>query len=385
MSPTLLVEISPTDPLAATAWQPISGVRSVSLKRGRSSELDQIQAGTATVVIDNRVGDWSPTNASSPWYPNLRPLNGLRISALADGGDTPFVMRSSTLRGGAVLRGGIRTLALFTGYLGSTGDQSYPWPDAVVTLQATDALKMLTATTNWGYFTPADLRAGGWITTALDRFNDITLTPWPAALRAIDTGVFLMQETRSVGYDTLAYILQVAETEGGQVFASKTGVLTFHDRAHLYPLDPVPWGDTASDSRYATIEIDPGSEDRIFNSIVIRVPSAADQTASDTTSIGHYFTRTKTLDSTSSIPSDMATRAAEILARYKDPHVRITSLQIRKGNWATILGKELYDQVTVKLNPPGPETLSQVSRIEGIDITTPEQGDWTVTWALSQV
>jgi hypothetical protein len=387
-TPTLLLEISTTDPDDPFAWEPVTGARAFSIHRGRNSELDQIQAGTATAVVDNRDGDWVADNAASPYYPDLRPLNGLRISALYDDGSTPFVMRSSGLRSSAVLRGGTKTLPLFTGYLSSTGDQTYmPQPDASVVLSATDALKLLTVTTNWGYFSPADNRLGNWINTALDRFNNVTFVAWPAALRNIDTTTspFTAAETRSVGYDTLAYCLQVADSEGGTFFADVTGRLTFQDRVHVYPVSFTAWGDTAGTNRYAGITVDPGTDDHIYNSVTVSGPGGADQISTDTASIGHYFTRDRSLASVLASTTFMSTRAAELLARYKDPHLRITSLTIRNGDWLAILGRELYDRVTVVLHRPDGGVLTQVSRIEGISIDSPERSDWTVTWTLSAV
>jgi hypothetical protein len=389
-SPTLRVEVSLADPLAPFAWTVVSGARAAQVNRGRNSELDQIQAGTTQVLVDNRDGDWIADNAASPYYPNLRPLNGLRISADYDDGSSPFVMRDSYLRDGDVLRGGVLTMVLFTGYTASAGAQVYdPQPDATVSLQATDALKLLTATTNWGYFTPASNTSGRWIDTALDRFNNVTFDPWPTGLRNIDAGQWPMQEIRSVGYDTLAYCLQIAESEGGVFFADVQGLLTYHDRAHAYSTPATNWGDTAGTNRYTAVSVDPGTDDHIYNRVTVTcpgtAPTMADKIASDTTSIGHYFNRDRSWTVALASDANGTTRANELLARYKDPHQRITSLTMRSGDWAQILSKDLYDRVTVVLHRPDGGVLTQVSRIEGIQIDTPEGNDWTVTWTLSAV
>lgn len=46
---------------------PITDVRSVSIRRGRTRENQSIQPGTMSVVIDNRSGNYDPDNTSSPY------------------------------------------------------------------------------------------------------------------------------------------------------------------------------------------------------------------------------------------------------------------------------------------------------------------------------
>ncbi len=47
-------------------------VTSASIKRGRDSDIDSATPGTCTLVVDNRSGDYDPTNLLTPfWGPNL--------------------------------------------------------------------------------------------------------------------------------------------------------------------------------------------------------------------------------------------------------------------------------------------------------------------------
>lgn len=50
-----------------------SYVRSIDIRVGRSDELDQFVGGTATIVLDNRDGRFTPGNTSSPYSPNVKP------------------------------------------------------------------------------------------------------------------------------------------------------------------------------------------------------------------------------------------------------------------------------------------------------------------------
>lgn len=42
------------------------------IRRGRSDELAQMQAGSCQIVLDHQSGDFDPDNASSPYYPNVK-------------------------------------------------------------------------------------------------------------------------------------------------------------------------------------------------------------------------------------------------------------------------------------------------------------------------
>ena len=63
--PTFTVRIAfASDPLdASPSWTTVSGVRRISISRGRNHELDRMEAGRATVVLDNRSGDFWPDNS----------------------------------------------------------------------------------------------------------------------------------------------------------------------------------------------------------------------------------------------------------------------------------------------------------------------------------
>jgi hypothetical protein len=78
-------------------WTDITDyVKSVSTSRGRDYELDQMQAGKASIVLNNADGRFTPDSASSPYYPNVLPRRRIRIRTtdpLSAGGSpsTPVV------------------------------------------------------------------------------------------------------------------------------------------------------------------------------------------------------------------------------------------------------------------------------------------------------
>lgn len=66
-------------------WTDITSyVRGPSWERGRQFELDRIEAGIGTILVDNRSGDWNPENTAGAFYPNVKPGIPIRITATWD-------------------------------------------------------------------------------------------------------------------------------------------------------------------------------------------------------------------------------------------------------------------------------------------------------------
>ena len=92
--PTWAVEFSPTtDPFdPSPVWEEItSRVRGVKTTRGRQQELDVMQPGDATVVVDNGSRTFDPNNAAGDYYGDLLPGKRVRVRATygAEGLDLP--------------------------------------------------------------------------------------------------------------------------------------------------------------------------------------------------------------------------------------------------------------------------------------------------------
>jgi hypothetical protein len=75
----------PNNPATTALWKETAAagnpVLALSTKRGRQYELDQNQAGTATVAFDNVNENLSPENTSSVYYPNVLPMRQFRAYA----------------------------------------------------------------------------------------------------------------------------------------------------------------------------------------------------------------------------------------------------------------------------------------------------------------
>lgn len=99
-----------------------TAVRSVQIKRGRSSELDDFTTGNCQVILSNEDRTFDPENTASAYYGKITPGRPIRIQATAPGGSAQTI---------------------FQGYV-DQWDQQYTNPsDAVAVVTASDAFKVL--------------------------------------------------------------------------------------------------------------------------------------------------------------------------------------------------------------------------------------------------
>jgi hypothetical protein len=389
--PTLDLDIAfATTPNESPAWTPIGPLlRSGTIRRGRQHELDTIEAGEATFVVDNADRSLDPTNAASPYYPNVVPTRRMRLRA-----NWP----------------GAPTYAVFTGYV----DQ-YPqaWPgmvDAIVTLKCFDGLAILAAkklNATW----PADradtrinriLDAVSWTTgqnwvldSTINSVLDSTTVLGPAGDRAVDTGYAVVPAATLANDDALSHALDVTFAEQGLFFVGADGAVVFHSHDWFYvgggATSKATFGDGGgAELPYSDIVLSYDRE-QIRNEIRLVRDGGAEQVVSDLASqIAHFpitYNPGTVLLTRDDVVHDLATY---MLRRYKDPHMRVSSITIRPQRdpdrlWPQVLGRELGDRITVVRRPPGGGSpISGDYHIEAIEHEF-DTVSWRTTWTLSPV
>jgi hypothetical protein len=91
--PTTKVEISfvsgPYERIGV-AWTDVTTyVRNLSIRRGRSTDLEQFPTSTASVILDNRDRRFDPFNTAGPYYGQLTPRRQIRVTANTGSGFVP--------------------------------------------------------------------------------------------------------------------------------------------------------------------------------------------------------------------------------------------------------------------------------------------------------
>ena len=120
--------------LSSITWTDVSSdVRSCSIKRGRSSELDSFNTGSCQITFANALRNYDPEYASGPYYGKLTPGRPIRIRATPPSG-------SAT--------------GIFFGFIDQFNQQYTNPTDATAIVTASDAFKvmnLITLPSYWEY------------------------------------------------------------------------------------------------------------------------------------------------------------------------------------------------------------------------------------------
>jgi len=364
-----VIGISPiggTDVLGAngTVWStiPTTDIRVPSIRRGRTREDQAVQAGTLTLVLENRTSTYDPDNASSIYnwdgYSLLSAGLGVRVSATW----------SAT------------TYVLYLGYLEQLDiDESL---DPIATFQFTDAMawiaRLSVAAISSSY-------SGDTTSTRLGRILDAI--SWDSTLRSI-TGSRTMQPT-TYGDTALSLGDQVSRCEFGRFYADRLGNVT------LLPYESTfstPSRINFSDSRvagtveYDTIVTNPGAK-YIVNQVTVNQATGLSQIYSDSASQGRFGIYAKTYDAPL-LDNTTAYNLAIIIAnRYSLPKTRVDrvefdALGLDSSVWASLLQTDLGDNCTVQRTTVDSRTRIFTSLVESIQYDLTPDG-WRVGMDLS--
>ena len=318
-------------------------VESVNITRGRSRQLDQFNAGTATIAFDNASQILNPSNTSSPYYPFVLPRCPVQI--LANG------------------------IPIYTGlvtdwnldYDISNQDIMYASCSDQFTVLANQALNAVT---------PSAELSGARINAVLS-LPEINYQ----GARAIDTGSSTLG-AYAIAQDTnvLNYLQLVNTSEQGYLFMSANGTLTFKGRSSV--LNPVAGATFNTDGTglpYQTLVNQYGDE-LLYNYIVTQSPAGAKQTTSNATSIALYQAQQYALlDLLNSTTTEVAGLGNYLLGKYQNPVLRFTGLSTQMAALSTanqniILGLDMTSICTVVKNfvVGTPATETQTLIVSGI-------------------
>lgn len=377
-----------TAPLASPTWTDVAEwTRTVSTNRGRSHEFDTFSTGTASIVLDNCDRRFEPAYASSPYYPNVKPNRRFQVTMNYLGTD----------------------YHLFSGFVAGWPQEYAKASLGLVQMSATDAFKVFARLDIPEPFIQLDDEDAGYLDKGvLANTSDLTDETTGARIRRVltavgwsnhdlDTGVTEIPGEDHGKGNVLSYLQKVAVSEDGRLFVAADGKVTFLDR-HAPFLDSssntsqATFGDSGAELGYSDIRL-PYNEDQIRNHVIIRMPDSAGDANAETSvenasSITEYLRTTYQRDVLFTDSSEAENLGEYILARYKDPFLRIEAITIKPLGDPTVLipqvlGRKIGDRITVKRRPQGGSVFTQVALLEGISHTFTPHGEWTVTWNLS--
>jgi hypothetical protein len=322
---------------------------SATTQRGKSVALDRIDAGNSNIVLDNADRLFDPLFESGFYFGNLVPGREVKISC-----------------------NGFDVIHTFIDDI----DIAYePGSRSVVSIQGVDGLSDLTINNLPEVFPDVEL-SGARVT----RILDLPEVAWPIDDRIIAEGSSLLSDTDiAEGTQTISYLQLIATSEAGEVFVSKDNKFVFKGRNTPPTIPDLIFTDEASIPGYTVIPFADlgvvfGSEE-LYNRIVITNDQIfPDQAiAEDVASQAAYGPRSYTIDGLlNNDPDELQFLADFLLARFKEPQYRFSSLSVvmdilSELQQDEVLDLEIGDIVQVRFTPSGiPPAIEQYVRIIGI-------------------
>jgi hypothetical protein len=333
-------------------------VESVTITRGRNRQLDQFNAGTATVVFDNSSRILDPLNQSSPYWQGA-PFNTTGVLPRC-----PITISSN----GIPIYTGLVTDWNLSYDIQPNGDRMYAQCSDAFTVLANQALNAVT---------PARELSSTRINTVLN-YSEINYQ----GARSIGTGnSFLGAYAIAQDTEVLNYLQQVTTSEQGYLYVAADGTLTFKGRSSvLNPVAGATFNTTGTALPFQSIENLFGDE-LLYNYIITESPAGPVQTTSNATSIAAFQTQQYAL---TNLLNDTVTEVAALgnylLGKYQDPILRFTGISnelsaLSTANQNICLALDLTSIATVVMayTTGTPATVSQTLIVSGVSHSiTPE-------------
>ena len=325
-------------------------VEFVSISRGRNRELDQFNAGTATVTFDNATRILDPLNDDSIYYPFVLPRSPIQI--LANG------------------------VPIYTGlvvdwnldYDISNQDKMYANCSDVFTVLANQSMEA---------FTPSAQISSARVSAVLDRPEIQYQGARDIGTGSSTLGAFAVAENTNV----LNYLQLVTKSEQGYIYIAADGTLTYKGRTQV--LNPIADAEFTADGtgiNYQTL-INEFGDELLYNDIVTESPAGGPFNATDAQSQALYqsqqYAATDLLNSTA---SEVEALGNYLLGKYRNPVLRFTGVTTQLAALSTaqqnaVLALDLTDIATVeKTYVTGtPTSVTQTLIVSGVRHTITPQ------------
>jgi hypothetical protein len=328
-------------------------VLSVSIRRGRSSQLDTMGVGQASIVLDDRASNRSfdPANTASPFV-----QSGFGIAP----------RRFAQVYGGTA-----NQEPLFVGRVNDLNIDYEQPNNSVAVVTCVDDLSALGRTSLLA-FTPSSQLTSARVSALLDRPE----VSFSTATRSIATGVATCGTVAYEDNDNAkAAIDAVVYAEDGRFFISRGGTAVFQQRISFsFGTATMSFSDAGGTAYpYQEISIGYGAE-TLYNRIQVGVQGLSVSTATDATSVTEFGVNTLALGD---LPLDTQaagnTLAANLLTKYKNPVFRFDEISVLLNAMGSAAGDDVCGldigdlvSVTKTYTTGGPLTVSETMFVENI-------------------
>jgi len=316
--------------LAGTLFYDVSEfVRQVSVKRGKSRQLDRFTAGVANIEFNNNTRIFDPEYVSSPYYGQIIPKRTVRVST---GGSAVFY--------------------------GVVDDWNLSYDLSGLSTAGADCVDGFTQLAQGALsaHTAISQLTGARLNAVLDRSE----VAWPASFRDIDSGSELLQaDFVNDGTNALEYLQLVNSSEPGSIFIGKDGSFVFKDRT-VAPVSAgqVIFADDGSGIKFSDVNVVYGSE-LLYNYVQVERLNGGTAIAQDADSISTYgqqaLIQTGLLLNTD---ADAEALADYLVSIYSEPEYRFETLAVQlealtSPEQIKVLGLEINDVCQIKFTPNG--------------------------------
>jgi hypothetical protein len=309
-----------------------SSVKSVTINRGRSRELDRFTTGSANITFDNTDRAFDPFYSSSPYFPDVKPRRDIRVSTVVNGS----------------------TAIQFTGLVEDWNIDYQIDGQSEAFAACVDGF-ILFGGQQLAAHTATSQTSGQRIGAILDRPE----VDWPSSLRDIDTGAQTFQaDVIEQGRETLEYLQLVETSEPGLLYMSKDNKVTFRDRNTAAAPGTIVFSDAGTAIPYTNITTTYGTE-LLYNRATIARIGGTPQTSENTLSKSEYGVVSLELNGLLIDTDANALALSQYLVnKYAEPDLRFDTVSVElaglgTADQAAVLGLELTDIIRLEYQPAG--------------------------------
>ena len=321
-------------------------VTGINISRGRTDQLQQFNAGTVSITLNNSDRRFDPINEASPYYNTV--TNRMTL--------TPRKRVTIYSKGEPLFDGAITDIDIEY----KPQKVTAPTDISTVTISCADDFVLLANAYINPEYEPVQALSGNRVIEVLQlpsvdfppsKYN----IPLNYGVAALGGTAFNAGYTVSAGTNALQYLQKINEAEQGYLFIGADGMLTFIERLEpTFQTSEAFFSDTGSDIPYNTLSVMFGQE-QLYNNITVSDVTGAEFSLSDATSVADYGISTldlaDTLLANSGGTEQLDLLAQNLLLRYKQPAYR-------------------FDKMTVTYNGLSSAKQLDLSQLELADIVT---------------